>query len=40
MSRFLSELQRNPRKDTKYDDGALRQLLEAACFPQELLAPN
>ena len=36
MSTFLSELQRNRRKDTRYDDEALRQLLEAAAFPYEL----
>ncbi len=36
MSRFLSELQRNRRKDTRYDDDVLRRLLEAAAFPYEL----
>lgn len=30
MTTFLSELQRNPRKNTRYDDGALERLLAAA----------
>ena len=30
MATFLSELQRNPRKDTTYDDRALERLLDAA----------
>ena len=33
MATFLSQLQRNPRKDTAYDDAVLRSLLEASGVP-------
>lgn len=33
MATFLSQLQRNPRKDTRYDDAVLRSLLEATGVP-------
>jgi hypothetical protein len=33
MTTFLSQLRRNPRKDTAYDDAVLRSLLEASGVP-------
>ncbi len=33
MATFLSQLRRNPRKDTAYDDAVLRSLLEASDVP-------